>query len=105
MNNRYGGIIWTNHALQRLYERGITQSDAWYTFQHPEGQLKGNTPGSYRYYRDYGDQRIEVVAIQNERKQWIIMSCWSKLMGTGKPIFKKQENVFVYIIKKLFGLK
>lgn len=101
MNNKYGGVIWTNHALQRLKERKITQSDAWYSFQHPDDQLKGSAPNSIRYYKDYGQQRIEVVAVKNEKKEWIIISCWSKMVGTGRSIFPKSENLFLLLIKKL----
>ncbi|KKQ44128.1 MAG: hypothetical protein US62_C0032G0012 [Candidatus Woesebacteria bacterium GW2011_GWA1_37_8] len=32
MDKNYGGVIWTNHALSRLRERGISQGDAWATF-------------------------------------------------------------------------
>lgn len=103
MNNRYGGVIWTNHAIQRLYERRLAQSDAWYTFQYPDGQLRGGASGSFRYYKDYGNQRIEVVASQNEKKEWIVLSCWSKLMGTGQPLFTKRENLFWSLLKKLLG--
>lgn len=105
MNNRYGNIIWTNHALQRLYERRIAQSDAWYTFQHPDGQIPGSAARSIKYYKDYGPQRIEVVAARNEKKEWIILSCWSKLVGTGRPIFGKTENFFVHILKQIVGLR
>lgn len=102
MNNKYGGVVWTNHAIQRLYERQVTQQDAWYTFQHPDGQLKGSTPGSVRYYKDYGPQRIEVVGILNDKKEWVIMSCWSKLLGNNQSIFVQKENVIFYILRKLF---
>jgi hypothetical protein len=101
MNNRYGGVIWTNHAIQRLYERRITQSDAWYSFQHPDGQLPGTAPCSIKYFKDYGPQRIEVVATRNEKKEWIIISCWSKLIGTGQSIFPKQENLFLVLIERI----
>lgn len=102
MDSRYGGVIWTNHAIKRLYERKITQSDAWYSFQHPDGQLKGKVPGSKRYYKDYGRQRIEVIATQNERKEWVILSCWSKMMGTGKSVFPEKESLPFSLIKKIF---
>ena len=102
MDPRYGGVIWTNHARKRLYERQITQSDAWYSFQHPDKQLPGKVPGSKRYYKDYDNQRIEVIATQNEKKEWIILSCWSKIMGTGQSIFPEQENFFLGLTKKIF---
>lgn len=105
MNKNYGGVIWTNHALLRLQERKIAQSDAWYSFQHPDGQMPGNTPGSIKYYKDYGPQRIEVVATRNQKKEWIIMSTWSKIMGTGRPIFSKKESLFLLILKKIFKVR
>ena len=102
MNSQYGGVIWTNHAIKRLYEHRLTQSDVWYSFQHPDGQLKGKVPGSKRYYKDYGHQRIEVIATQNEKKEWVILSCWSKMMGTGKSIFPERENFLLALTKKIF---
>lgn len=101
MNQRYGGVIWTNHAIQRLYESRITQSDAWYSFQHPDGQTYGSAPGSIKYYKDYGPQRIEVVATRNEKKEWVILSCWSKIIGTGQSIFPKSENLLWFLVKKI----
>lgn len=78
MNNRYGGIIWTNHALNRLSERRINQADAWYTFQHPQNSESAKTMGAWAYYRTFDQTRIEVVAKQNDRKEWVIISVWSE---------------------------
>ena len=74
----YGGVIWTNHALQRLKQRGISQGDAWATWKNPDQSRFAKSKGSWIYYKTYGNQRIEVVAKQNERKQWLIISVWSK---------------------------
>lgn len=81
MDNHFGGVIWTNHALQRLRERNISQSDAWATWRNPDQSRKGDLhkhEEGWRYYKRYGDQVIEVVATQNEKKEWIILSVWSK---------------------------
>lgn len=102
MQKHFMGTIFTDHAIKRLYERGVAQSDAWYTFRHPDKQAQGTTPGSYRYSKTYGQQRIEVIAKQNEEKQWIILSCWSKLVGDGKPIFSRQENLLWKLVKLTF---
>lgn len=80
MDNHFGGVIWTNHALKRLRERGIKQSDAWATWNRPEQGYKANlhkSEDAYRYYRTYGNERIEVVARKNEKGEWIILSVWS----------------------------
>jgi hypothetical protein len=102
METQFLGLIFTNHAIQRLYERGIAQSDAWYTFQHADKKVPGSSPGAYKFYKDYGEQRIEVIAKKNEKGEWVILSCWSKFVGTGKPLFQKPENFFVFSAKKVF---
>lgn len=94
------GVVFTDHAIKRLYDRRVAQSDAWYTLRHPDKHLRGKTPGSFKFYKDYGKQRIEVVAKQNEKGEWVILSCWSKLVGSGKPLFPKQENFFWTLTKK-----
>src|SRR4030042_1729472 len=81
MDNHFGGVIWTNHALDRLRQRGIKQGDAWATWRNPEHTKKGSALGSWVYYRDYGGTQIEVVAKQNERHEWIILSVWSRVDG------------------------
>lgn len=107
MDNRFGGIIWTNHALQRLRERGISQSDAYITYDRPDDKRYAATKGAWVCTRRVGNQIIEVVASQNERKEWVIMSVWSK------PIYetftKKSssvsfpEKIVQKILQKLFG--
>lgn len=78
MKNDYGGVIWTNHALQRLRERNISQGDAWATFSRPDQSRWAQSQGAWVYYKTWGDLKIEVVAKQNEKKEWIILSVWSK---------------------------
>ena len=78
MQNDLGGVIWTNHALSRMHERGIKQGDAWATFQRPDTSRYAKTKKTYVYYRTWGNVRIGVVAKKNERKEWVILSVWSK---------------------------
>jgi len=81
VDKNYGGVIWTNHAISRLYERGIKQGDAWATWRNPEQSRYAASKGAWIYYKTYGDIRIEVVAKQNEKKEWIILSVWSKTIS------------------------
>ncbi len=62
MDRNFGGVIWTNHALQRLQERRIKQGDAWATWRNPEQSRYGTVEGAWVYYKTYGTERIEVVA-------------------------------------------
>lgn len=104
MDRNFGGVIWTNHALQRLKERGIKQGDAWATFQRPDQSRFGKAEGAWIYYKTYGSERIEVVAKQNERKQWIILTVWSRPVFSSHTHKVKKQSLFIRLLKKLLNL-
>ena len=99
MDKNYGGVIWTNHALERLSQRGISQSDAWATWRRPDQSRWASAKGAWIYYKTYKTDRlgggstgekIEVVAKNlpaqagNGGKQWLIISVWSKPVYASK---------------------
>lgn len=101
MDPHFGGVNWTNHAIARMHERGIKQGDAWATWRNPEQSRKGKLPGVWIYYRTYGSEKIEVVAEQDERKRWVIISVWSR------PIYSKNgskpASFWIKFIRSIFG--
>jgi hypothetical protein len=100
-DQKFGGVIWTNHALARLSERGIKQGDAWATLKNPDQSRFASTKNAWVYYKTYGNQRIEVVAKQNERKEWVVLSVWSKPVYDF-PQRQKVEPLWKLIFRKLF---
>ncbi|HKB88387.1 MAG TPA: DUF4258 domain-containing protein [Patescibacteria group bacterium] len=80
MDNHFRGIIWTNHAIERMRERGILQGDAWATWNRPDQSRKG-VSGNWVYYKNWSGTQIEVVAKQNDKKEWIILSVWSRMVN------------------------
>ncbi|MFH1971504.1 MAG: DUF4258 domain-containing protein [Patescibacteria group bacterium] len=101
MDKLYGKTIWTNHALQRLKERGISQSDAWATWRRPQESKYAASKGAWVFHRIYGKQRIEVVAKKNERQEWVILSVWSKEVKREL----KNESFLSFLVKKIFKKK
>jgi hypothetical protein len=103
MDNHFGGVIWTNHALERLRTRGIKQGDAWATWNRPEQSRRGSgsNTGAWIYYRTWGNQKIEVVAKQNEKKEWIIISVWSDVVNN--PERSRGTSFWKNFIKMLFN--
>jgi len=102
VDKHYGGVIWTNHALDRLAQRGIKQGDAWATFSNPQKSRYAITKGAWVYYRDWGSWRIEVVAKQNEKKEWIILSVWSSQVKSTSDQ-TKTGGLLENLLQKLLG--
>ena len=100
MNKYFKGVIWTNHALQKLKERGIKQGDAWATWRNPEQSRRAKIKGAWIYYKTSGCERIEVVAKQNEKKEWVILSVWSKPVYQKTP---KTPSLFKLLFRRIFG--
>ena len=90
-DKNYGGVIWTNHALDRLGKRGFTQQLAFQALQYPDEQQIGKSPGTYKYIKRVGESNITIVAKQNEHKEWIVLSCWIKPSLTAWAKGKDQE--------------
>ncbi len=104
MERNYGGVVWTNHALQRLKERGISQGDAWATWNRPEQSRKGSgsNRGAWVYYRTWGSQKIEVVAKQNENKNWVIISVWADKVSRPNHFGKQSDNFWINLLRRIF---
>lgn len=86
MQRHYKGTIWTDHALERLKQRQIKQSDAWAALYRPDSTRYASTKQAWIYYRTWANRTVEVVAKQNEHKEWIILSVWDKPNnGSSKP--------------------
>ncbi len=103
VNKYYGGVIWTNHALQRLSDRGFTQDMALKAFNSPDSSMPGKNDGSIEYARKFNNSKITIIAKQNEKKEWIILSCWIDPPLPGSADFKKQENYRKYQKASFWG--
>lgn len=87
----YGGAVWTNHALERLGQRGLTQELAWRAFQYPDKTLGGKN-GSKEFSKWVEKSKITIIAKQNDKYEWVIISCWidPPLYGTS-DYYKKEK--------------
>ena len=100
MDNKYGGVIWTNHALQRLKERNIKQGDAWATWSNPDNSRYEPSKGAWVYNKTWGNMNIEVVAKQNEKKKWLILSVWSRFISKNNQ--NKQVSFLSFLFNRIF---
>ena len=114
-NNTYAGLIWTNHVLQRLNDRGMTQEQVSQTFYSPDQKIPGKQHSSIEYQKRFGNVRISVIAKQNEQDEWIILSCWREPPLAWTKDAKKKANYHKYqragfwgkfwmVVKKQLGI-
>lgn len=88
----YGGIIWTNHAQERLINRGVSQAMAIETFKSPDSINSGKNPGTIQYQKQFGTSTVTLIAKQNERKELIILSGWIDPPIPGTQDYKKKQE-------------
>lgn len=92
MDSNYKNLIWTNHALSRMRERDISQSDAYATWSNPDKLRYAKARHAWVYHKNINRKKIEVVAKKNEKGEWVIISVWSKVAHP-KRVGKKEFSL------------
>ncbi|NMB56397.1 DUF4258 domain-containing protein [Candidatus Beckwithbacteria bacterium] len=74
----YRGIIFTDHILQRMKERQISLDYVYWVFKRPEIKIYDRKKQSYKFIRQGSNKNFVMIAKQNEKKEWVLLSCWTK---------------------------
>lgn len=107
--------ILTNHAKDRITQRKIPDSYITSTFNSPDTSSPGKQSGTHEYTKQFGIYKVTLIAKQNERYEWIIVSCWMDPPMSGTEDEKKRNEYKAYqkasgwgkfwiTLKKSFGL-
>lgn len=88
----YGGLIWTNHAITRLGERGLTQEMAWSTVVHSDASRKGKQPGTVEYDKQFGKSKVQVIVSTNKQGEKVVISCWINPPYYGTNDYYKKQS-------------
>ncbi len=92
----YGNLIWTNHAIDRMRSRGLAQDMAWEAFKHSDKTIPGKTHGAFEYQKQFGNSRVTLIAKQNEKYEWIVLSAWIDPPLPGSKDYKEKEWYLKY---------
>jgi hypothetical protein len=95
--------IWTNHALQRLSERGIKQHVADLAFNHPDASFPDKDKTATRFQKRIDNYTVIIVAKKNDDGDWIIISCWRDPPLPHTFDFKKREGYRTYRNASFWG--
>lgn len=69
-------LIFTNHALERIKERKISQDLVLQTFSSPDSKVQGKKPGTLEFTRRINNISVTLITKQNEKNDWILLSAW-----------------------------
>lgn len=94
-HQEYLGLIFTNHALERMQGRGLTQDWAWQTFKHSDQSYRGKNE-STRFIKRFDKYKVTIVAKQNERGEWVVISAWIDPPPPGSIDVGKKEKYREY---------
>lgn len=88
----YGGLIWTDHAIEKMRERYLPQSQALYAFKNPDSKVQGKTPGSLEFVKHENGKTITLIAKKNQEGEFIVISAWIDPPLPGTKDAKQKEN-------------
>ncbi len=87
----YKDLIYSDHALTRIKQRGLDIDQVWQTVKYPDYSPK-TKKGSQSYKKSFGDFMITVIATQNDKYEYILVSVWRDPPLEGTADFKKTQN-------------
>ncbi len=85
-------IIWTDHAKQRLHQRGLSQSTVEQAIRHADRKRSGKKSGTQEYSAEFDGHTITAVVSPNTENQLIIVSCWVDPPFPGTADWKKKQR-------------
>lgn len=88
---RYFNLIFTKHAIARIYERGLTKELARETFNHPD-ETKNAKKEGMEFLKYFNGFRTKLIAKQNEKNEWIVVSFWRDPPLPGTNDAKKSKR-------------
>lgn len=85
MDKHYQNLIFTNHALDRIKLRTISQDQVQQVLSQPDKTFSNDKPDQIKFIRSLNNRTIHVVAKKlPDQKKWLILSVWVR--GEDDPI-------------------
>ena len=100
---RYSDIIFTNHAIDRMKQRGLTYDHVRETVKNPDRSFGGKESGTTESIRQYGNSRVTIITKKNPQNEIIVLSAWIDPPLPGTPDARKKERYDEY--RKASGFK
>lgn len=93
--NEYRDLIFTNHVLSRMKQRGVNSEQIWETYKSPDNQSEADKGATLRV-KKFGNYSVSIIFKHNERNEVIIISAWMDppLSGSHDAAEKERWNKY-----------
>ncbi len=85
-------VVFTNHAIDRMKERGISGDWAWQTVRTPERADPGKEKHTTEFTKKFGDHKITIIGKKNDIGEWVVLSAWMDPPLHGTHDYYKKEK-------------
>lgn len=92
-------LIMTHHAVERQWQRRITQGMIQRTVDDADGK-KNESDGDTQFYKTINGRKVHVVAHPKRGGDWLIKTVWVDGEGDPNPIWKLLVQIGVAILRR-----
>lgn len=85
-------VVFTNHAIERMEDRGITGDWAWQTVRSPDKTAAGKEKHTTEFVKEFGTHKVTAIAKKNDIGEWVVLSVWMDPPLHGTQDYYKKEK-------------
>lgn len=85
-------VVFTNHAIQRMSERGISGDWVWQAVKKAEISKAGKEKHTTEFSKRFGNHTVTAIGKKNDIGEWVVLSAWMDPPLYGTPDHYKKEK-------------
>lgn len=101
MQREYENVIFTDHALERIRTRRITQDMIVRTIKSPDRREREDD-GDTKFIKDINTRSVHVVSrYLDDQKRWLVISAWVRGEEDPKPLWQQVFSLLGRLLRKV----
>lgn len=85
-------VVFTNHAIERMQQRGLSGDLVWQTVKTPDKKVPGKEKHTTEFIKRHNNRTITAVSKKNDLGEWVVLSAWIDPPFPGTTDFHKKEK-------------
>lgn len=93
-------IVFTNHAIDRMKERGVSGEWAWQAVKNADRKMPGKEKHTTEFIKRFDTYKVTAIGKKNEIGEWVVLSVWMDPPLKGTADHRKREKYLKGLEKK-----